>query len=194
MNTTRTPAPPAEVCEICATPIGEQHHHLVDVRQRRLLCSCYACHMLFVPKGAAQGRYLAVGERFAALPAATFSAPHWDALQIPIGLAFFFNNSATGRINAFYPGAGGATESELALEAWEALADHEPLVAAVRPDVEAILVYRRRDDTSEGYIVPIDACYELVALVRMHWSGFDGGDDVHRSIDDFFERVKERCT
>lgn len=182
-----------EVCEICATPIGEMHDHLVDVRDRRLLCACYACHMLFVPQGAAQGRYRAVGRRYAAISAGTFAGPHWDALQIPIGLAFFFFNSAAQRVAGFYPGAAGATESELPLGAWEDVARENPLIASMQPDVEATLVYRRRDESVEGYIVPVDACYELVALVRMYWQGFDGGDEARERIEAFFARVKERC-
>lgn len=182
-----------DMCDICATPIEPNHSHLVDVRDRRLLCSCYACHMLFVPQGAAQGRYRAVGDRYAELPKATFTGAHWDALQIPIGLAFFFQNSASKRIAAFYPGAGGATESELSMEAWDRIASEEPLLASMQPDVEAALVYRRRDGDGEAYIVPIDRCYELVALVRMSWQGFDGGDQERERIDEFFAQIRERC-
>ena len=182
-----------EVCEICMTPIGEQHPHLVDVHDRRLLCACRGCYLLFVPKGAAQGRYRAVGDRCAPLPPSLLSGPHWEALQIPIGLAFFFHNSATNRIAAFYPGAGGATESELSLDAWESLTREEPLIAAMEADVEAVLVYRRREGEAEAYVVPVDACYELVAIVRMAWQGFDGGDAVRERIEAFFAGIRERC-
>jgi len=179
-----------DVCEICAVPIEDDHPHVVDVRDRRLLCSCRPCHMLFVPAGAAQGRYRAVPQRFDALPGSL----NFDALQIPIGLAFFFYNSATQRINAFYPAAAGATESELTLDAWDALAREEPLLASLQPDTEAVLVYRRRDGESEAYIVPVDVCYELVALVRMSWEGFDGGDGVRARIDDVLTGIRERCS
>ncbi len=193
MNAIKPEVAGEEICEICATPIGEHHSHVVDVRDRRLLCSCRACHMLFVPEGAAQGRYRAVGERYAQLPAATFSGPHWEALQIPIDLAFFFYNSTARRMEAFYPEAGGAMESELSMEAWDTLSRDEPLIASMRPDIEATLVYRRLDEGVEAYIVPIDACYELVALVRSSWQGFDGGDQAHERINNFFARVKEHC-
>ncbi len=42
------------------------------------------------------------------------------------------------------------------------------------------------------YLVPIDACYELVGLLRMHWTGFDGGPEARADIDAFFERVRSR--
>lgn len=183
----------SDQCDICATPVAPEHSHLVDVRDRRLLCSCRACYLLFVPQGAAQGRYRAVGERYAALDPATFNGPHWDALQIPIGLAFFFHNSATQRVAALYPGAAGATESELPLEAWNDLAGAEPVIASMQPDTEAALVYRRRGEEAQAYVVPIDTCYELVAIVRMSWQGFDGGGEAHERIDEFFARIKERC-
>ncbi|HET7814256.1 MAG TPA: DUF5947 family protein [Candidatus Baltobacteraceae bacterium] len=183
----------AEVCEMCATPIDERHPHLVDMRDRRLLCACRACHMLFVPDGAAQGRYRAVGTRVAALPRSLIDGPQFDALQIPIGLAFLFFNSATNRVEAFYPGAAGATQSELSMDAWTMLVSEEPLLQTMQPDIEAALVYRRRGGTSEAYVVPIDACYELVALVRMAWQGFDGGDDARERIEGFFARIRGQC-
>src|SRR5581483_6785632 len=104
-----------EVCEICAQPIAEDHGHVVDVRGRQLLCSCRGCYLLFVPKGAAGGRYRSVSDRYVELGPDTFTSAQWEALQIPIGLAFFFYNSAIGKISAFYPGPGGATESQLSL-------------------------------------------------------------------------------
>jgi hypothetical protein len=40
--------------------------------------------------------------------------------------------------------------------------------------------------------VPIDACYELVGRLRQLWRGFDGGQDAHAAMDEFFERVASR--
>jgi hypothetical protein len=45
---------------------------------------------------------------------------------------------------------------------------------------------------TECFLVPIDACYELVGRVRMHWRGFQGGQEVWREIDGFFDRLRER--
>ena len=47
----------------------------------------------------------------------------------------------------------------------------------LEPDVEALLVQRPAAASFECFLVLIDACYELVGLVRMHWKGFDGGQE-----------------
>ena len=39
--------------------------------------------------------------------------------------------------------------------------------------------------------MPIDKCYELTGRLRMHWSGFDGGTEATRVIDEFFDRLRE---
>jgi Family of unknown function (DUF5947) len=181
-------------CELCAGPLEEPHGHVVDTADRRLLCACYACTLLFAAPGAARGRFKIVPKRYAAVPAPLFSDAQWDALGIPIGLAFFFESSRANHIIAFYPGPAGATESLLPLDAWEALREREPLIASLQPDVEAALVYRPKNDgRAQSYVVPIDVCYELVGLVRTKWNGIHGGDDVHRAIDEFFARIAQRA-
>ena len=64
-----------------------------------------------------------------------------------------------------------------------------PLAAALLPDVEALIVRRDRGQR-RVYLVPIDACYELVGRLRMHWTGFDGGPEARRTSTAFFERVR----
>jgi Family of unknown function (DUF5947) len=181
-------------CELCAGPLEEAHSHAVDTADRRLLCACYACSLLFAAPGAARGRFKIVPKRYAAIPAPLFSDAQWDALGIPIGLAFFFESSKAKHTIAFYPGPAGATESLLPLEAWQELREREPLIASLQPDVEAALVYRPKNaGHAQSYVVPIDLCYELVGLVRTRWSGIHGGDDVHSAIDEFFGRVAQRA-
>jgi hypothetical protein len=172
-------------------PLEDVHGHVVDTADRRMLCTCYACELLFTAPGAARGRFKLVPKRYAEIPSPLFSDAQWEALGIPIGLAFFFENSVSGII-AFYPGAAGATESQLPLEAWERLRQNEPLIASMLPDVEAALVYRPRGKAAKAYVVPIDACYELTGIVRSKWSGIQGGDAVHDAIDAFFTHLAER--
>ncbi|MBV8637824.1 MAG: hypothetical protein JO322_07035 [Candidatus Eremiobacteraeota bacterium] len=179
----------AQQCELCAAPVGGAHGHVVDTSDRRLLCTCTACSMLFT--GSTRGRLRAVPKRYAIVPSPLFSDAQWDALGIPIGLAFFFENSKTQRVVAFYPGPAGATESELPLEAWSELRAREPQIALMQPDVEAVLVYRLHGYRARAFLVPIDVCYELVGLVRSQWTGISGGDEVHETIDRFFERISE---
>ena len=60
-------------------------------------------------------------------------------------------------------------------------------------DVEALLVDNLKEKKSPTcYIVPIDACYELVARLRRYWKGFDGGDEARRETDRFFAELRLR--
>ena len=138
-------------------------------------------------------RYRAVPDRYLAFPGFRLDQADWDDLQIPVGLAFLFRNSAQDRVVAFYPGPAGATESELPLAAWERVLEANPGLATVLPDVEALLVRGTRED--EGFtchVVPIDACYELVGRMRQTWRGFDGGQEAHLALDEFFAKVDDR--
>src|SRR5262245_19207550 len=42
---------------------------------------------------------------------------------------------------------------------------------------------------AQRWVVPIDAWYELVGLIRIVWRGLQGGDDVQRGIDECLARV-----
>lgn len=184
----RPPPPPGERCELCAAPVDPDHGHVVDVQQRALLCACRGCRLLFETDGAGGGRFRAVGDRHLVFDAVTVDDGVWEALQIPVGVAFFFHNSQLGGPVALYPSPAGATESELPLDDWEQLLPHE-VTATLRPDVEALLVRRTRDATS-CHLVPITACYELVGTLRQHWRGFDGGQEVRGALATFFDRLE----
>jgi hypothetical protein len=187
------PAPSAqERCEMCAEAIGGQHQHVVDLVSRGLLCTCRPCYLLFTAEGA-ELRYRAVPDRYLSFPGMTLDAREWDELEIPVGLAFFFENSLLGRTVAFYPGPAGATESELPLGAWDRIVEAHPLLGAAVPDVEALIV--RMPDRSAGaacFVVPIDRCYELVGALRRVWRGFDGGQEARALLDGFFADVATR--
>jgi hypothetical protein len=185
---------PGERCELCGTPIHETHGHVVDVQARALMCACRACYLVFAPDGAGGGHFKAVPERFEHLRDLELSPAQWDALQIPVEVAFFFVNSALSRVCAFYPSPAGATESLLPLETWDELVAANAVLASLQPDVEAFLVrVPTRGGTPASYIVPIDACYELVGDLRRLWKGFDGGTEARAALEDFFARVEERA-
>jgi hypothetical protein len=185
------PKPRGECCEMCGADITEDHSHVSNVESRSLLCTCRPCFLLFTHDGAGRGNYRAIPERYLTDPEFQLSEGQWEQLQVPVAIAFFFYNSVLGKIVAQYPSPAGATESLLDLTAWETIAAENPLAAALDPDVEALIVYRSREG-NECYLVPIDACYELVGRVRMHWSGFDGGPEARADIADFFSRVRAR--
>ncbi|HEY2176186.1 MAG TPA: DUF5947 family protein [Mycobacteriales bacterium] len=187
----REPVRAGEVCEMCGEPLEDEHRHVVNVEQRALMCTCRACSLLFTNPTAAQGRYRSVPDRHLYDAAFAITDAQWDLLQIPVSMAFFFVNSIAGQTNAFYPSPAGATESLLSLETWADVTSANRLAALLEPDVEALLV-RKRDGRYECYLVPIDACYELVGLVRMNWKGFAGGAEAWQTIDDFFDRLQAR--
>jgi len=182
------PAPPQERCDMCATPVDPAHSHVVDLQSRQLMCACRPCYLLFTD-GHAHLRYRAVPDRYLSFAGPVVDERAWDELQIPVGLAFLFHNSLQERMVAFYPGPAGATESELDLPAWERIVAAHPVLATLQPDVEALLVRRG----AAGYLVPIDACYELVGRLRSVWRGFDGGREAHDAVDAFFDRLRERA-
>jgi hypothetical protein len=182
------PAPSArERCEMCAEDIDERHPHVVDVVSRGLLCTCRPCYLLFTAEGA-ELRYRAVPDRYLSFPGMPFSPGQWDELEIPVGLAFFFVNSALGRTVAFYPGPAGATESELPLGVWDAIVAAHPALGTLAPDVEAWIVRMpdRPGMPAACHLVPIDRCYELVGGLRLAWRGFDGGREARELLDAFF--------
>jgi hypothetical protein len=184
-----------ERCDLCSEPIPSEHGHLVDVEGRGLRCACRGCYLLFTSEGAGGRRFRAVPERFIEFVDFGLSPAQWESLQIPVGLAFFFHNSALGRIVAFYPGPAGATESELSLDAWQAVLDANSGLVPPEPDVEALLVRMEPQSTrAECFLVPIDACYELVGRLRRSWRGFDGGSEARSELDSFFGALHERCT
>ena len=185
--------PAGERCEMCSEPIADEHQHVVNVEGRQLMCVCRGCYLLFTDTQA-ELRFRAVPDRYLAFPDFALDRRQWEALQIPVGLAFFFHNSALRRTVAFYPGPAGATESELDLQAWADIRTADPRVDTIADDTEALLVRVPDDETASphAYLVPIDACYEFVGRLRMMWRGFDGGQDVRNYIDGFFELLDNR--
>ena len=182
---------PAERCGLCAKPIGPVHGHIADLDQSTLECACRPCYLLF-SYDRVSGRYRAVPDRYLADPAHPMSVAEWDELEIPVGMAFFLRGSRREQVSGFYPSPAGATECVLELQAWRRLARAHPLLAAAEPDVEAILICRAGEGI-EHYLVPVDACYELVGRMRLHWRGFDGGTEARASIDAFLADVRERA-
>lgn len=183
-----------EACELCTEPIDDDHNHLVDLEGRNLMCACRGCYLLFVSEGAGGNHFKSVPDRYLSLCDIDLSPEQWDGLQIPVSVAFFFLNSPLGRVAAFYPGPAGATESELSLDTWTAIAEANPRLADLQSDVEALLVRVEPDRSAfQCYIVPIDACYALVGHLRRLWRGFDGGTEANAMLDSFFDDVRAKA-
>jgi hypothetical protein len=185
--------PEVDRCQLCNSELDGRHGHLVDTDKRSLACACRACYLLFTHEGAGGGgRYRAVPERICHDPGRPLTDADWGELDIPVAMAFFFFNSALGRVVAGYPSPGGPTECELDLEAWDRIAGAHPLFAAMTPDVEAIFV-NRTELGNEVFLIPIDMCYSLVGELRMLWSGFDGGSEVRAALATFLTGLRKRA-
>jgi Family of unknown function (DUF5947) len=181
-----------ERCDLCGELLAPQHRHLIDVQDRRLLCACRPCTILFDSRAAGGGHFRLVPDRTLYLADFALDDTMWQSLRIPVDLAFFFHSTPAGRVVAFYPAPAGATESLLELDAWNHLAASNPVLEQLEADVEALLVDRTRGARNH-WLVPVDRCYELVGLIRTYWKGFGGGSEVWSQIDAFFDRLRTTC-
>lgn len=84
----------------------------------------------------------------------------WNALHIPIGMAFLFHSTPDGRPIALYPGPG-TTESVIGGEAWSMLILNNPELADLAPDVEALLVNRTKKGLSVWSILVFPALFTV---------------------------------
>jgi Family of unknown function (DUF5947) len=190
--------PEPERCGLCGeTLMPQRHGHLVDVRNRSLVCACTACALLFTRDGAAGGHYRTVPDRILRDQETPLTEAGWATLRIPVAIAFFFLNSDLGRIVASYPSPAGVTECELDLAAWDQVAAEHPLLRELAPDTEAILVIRGQPGTSddhgiETYLIPVDMCYALAGALRLNWHGFDGGSEVRQTLGAFLADLRQR--
>lgn len=185
----RAAANAEERCELCGEAIGVEHQHLLDIQTRELQCACRACALLFDRPAAGAGVRRLVPSRSRYLLDFDLNDALWESLHIPVNMAFFSDNSAAERVLALYPGPSGPTESLLTFETWQEIEQRNPILKEMQQDVEALLVNRVRD-AREYFLVPIDECYKLVGIIRLHWRGLSGGREVWKEIDAFFTGLK----
>jgi hypothetical protein len=174
-----------EHCDLCSAPVPEQHRHLLDTAKDELLCACQACSILFDRDAASNGHYRLLPDRRLRL-AGVDPGP----LGVPVGLAFFVRRP-DGAVRAHYPSPGGATQWEIDAAAWRAVVDGAPELAGLAPLVEALLV-NTTGVRREAWLVPVDDCFRLVAVVRQEWTGLTGGDRVGPAIERFFDELGRR--
>lgn len=184
------PRPPVERCELCGAELGSGHQHLLDRKSRQIACSCDACAILFC--GQEGAKFLRVPRRILRLNGFSFTDLQWEAMMLPINLAFFLREPR-GNTKSIYPSPAGAMESQIALPPWSELFASEPALSNVEPEVEALIVNRIGSEKAY-YIAPIDACYRLVGLIRTKWRGLSGGSEVWQAIADFFAAFENRAT
>ena len=186
----RKPRERIEVCELCAKPLAPVHPHLLELVKRRVTCACEACSVLFDAN--TRQHYRRIPRDVFRLDRFLMDDHEWESLLIPINLAFFVYNSSTKKTVAQYPSPGGSMESSLDLEYWDAIAGKNPVLKKFEPDVEALLV-NRISAPPQYFRVPIDQCFHLVGLIRIHWHGLSGGEQVWKEIDSFFRELNARA-
>lgn len=180
-------AAPEESCDLCGTPLPPEHRHLLQLNERRILCACETC----LNERSADPEMRPSGTRVAWISELEMADELWARLGIPIGLAFFTINGASGETVAFYPSPAGSTECELDLDAWDELKAANPMLEGLEPDAEAFVVNRLADPPIY-VVIPIDECYRLVGTVKIAWEGISGGSGVDEAISGFFEDLRER--
>jgi uncharacterized protein DUF5947 len=176
-----------EKCEFCGVGLAPEHKHLLEVAKRRIVCTCTPCALRF--QDVVGGRFKLVPSDIRYLSEFDLSDSEWENLALPINLAFFFYSTPQQKMNAMYPSPAGATESLLPLTAWTSLVEGNSELTTMVADVEALLV-NRVGTKREYYIVPIDLCFELIGLIRVHWRGLSGGDKVWEEVDKFFSKLR----
>ncbi|MFI8230887.1 DUF5947 family protein [Streptomyces sp. NPDC085900] len=181
----RAAEPETERCDLCAAPVPDGHPHLYDTTDEQVSCACGPCSVLFADGSAGEGRYRLVPRRRIRLPRVDT-----DVLGVPVGLVFFVPR-ADGTVTAEGPSPAGAMRWEVDAEAWQRLAAACPPLASVEPDVEALLVNTVHGN-DHHWIVPVDDCYRMVAVVRREWRGLSGGGRIWPAVDRFFEDLTER--
>ena len=180
------PQSEVEQCDFCNAALAPKHRHLLEVATRKLVCVCNPCALRFEN---VIGRWKLVPRDAAPLLDFRMSDEEWEALALPINLAFFFQGTPAQKVVAMYPSPAGATESLLPLPSLEKLVVDNPVLASLQSDVEALLV-NRLGSNRDYYRAPLDVCFELVGLIRMYWRGLSGGDGVWTEVEKFFATLK----
>jgi uncharacterized protein DUF5947 len=174
-----------ERCDMCSATVPENHRHVLDEQRDELLCACQACTLLFQRDAAGRGHFRLVPDTRIRLPELTPSE-----LGVPVGMAFFVREP-DGSISAHYPSPMGATRWDVDAGTWQLLEQRCPALRELAPRVQALLLNTARG-AAEHWIVPIDDCYRLVALVRREWKGLSGGSEVWPAIERFFAALDRR--
>lgn len=174
----------AERCALCGSAVPAEHRHVLEGHSGEPRCVCGACALLFEREAAAQGRYRLIPDARVRLPELVPAD-----LGVPVGLAFFVRQPG-GAVMAHSPSPAGVTRWEVDAAGWAVFERDCRPVRDMLPGVQAFLVNTARG-RREYWLLPVDDCYRLVALIRRAWRGLSGGNEVWSAIDGFFAELKQ---
>ena len=181
---TRRPCPsrrPGSAARCAPSRSATSHGHVVEPRAAARSCAPAGPATCCSPTRRRGRRPLPRRARpLPARPGVRARRGRWDALQIPVRRRLLLPQlrRSTGWWR-FYPSPAGATESLLPLDAWDEVVAANPAWPTSSPTSRRCWC-GAAGEGFECFLVPIDACYELVGLVRLHWKGFDGGEEAWR--------------
>ncbi len=124
------------------------------------------------------------------LPNFHLTDAQWEDLALPIDLAFLVYSTPAKKMMAFHFRSFCRRDriaSARCPPGISLVADNPALDPHASPTSESSLV-NRVGERRLYYLAPIDVCFELVGLMRTHWRGLSGGEEVWREIDAFFAR------
>lgn len=134
-------------------------------------------------------------------PALPVPAALWRDLGVPAALAYVTFDPAQRRWIATHPGPAGARQVPLPADAWGEVALAVPLVAALEPGRDALLVYAGHPRTVDGgrpadldaLVAPVDICRRLIDSLSVLWRGRHGGYQLWRAVDRFMVYLRQRA-
>jgi Family of unknown function (DUF5947) len=150
------------------------------------MCACGFCSLLLHNVE----RYKPVESKIRRLGDFRIGDADWQALQIPVSLAFFYRTD-DGNVIAVYPSPAGPVRSKLDASHWGNLARVHAKLGSLAPFVEAILI--DRSNAARCFLTPIDKCYQLIGTIRRYWHGFSGGAEVRQKVADFFDDLERQA-
>ena len=184
-------ADPHEPCGLCGAPLAPDpgHEHLLAAESQGVLCVCIACAALFGDEYGARLRR--IPKRVEELAGVTLSDADWTALNVPIRIAYFVRTGIEAGL-AVYPSPAGPVRAPLTPESWRSLALKAPCASALRQDVEGLVVVDLQARRG-AFRAPLDVCHRLSGLVRLHWRGLAGGEELWAALDDWLSEIRTRA-
>ena len=141
------------------------------------MCACRGCYLLFTSEGAGGGHFRAVPDRYLAftdfrLSRGAVGQPA-DPGQRRVLLRQLDARSGRRVLSRARPGRPSRCSRSTCGTSSSPPTRRSPRSS---PTSRRLLVRADREsDGAECFLVPIDACYELVGHLRRLWRGFDGG-------------------